>query len=208
MAAASLLRNRLMIISNRKKVTMLMIRTYRSHIPNRTHVKQENLPNRSTLLKSNIRWFVFSMVLAGKCSQRNLFHISRFLLCWTLSQSKWAALHHCFVHIKALTLFYMVCCDPQKIFNVTNVTCGCCVVYEYRSTHTIHITVEIDSRNYSELLEIREDGKIEDLFTELQLNKTDYYIVVNGRRILNLQESFKIQNIKTNDRLQCTLSLQ
>ena len=79
-----------------------------------------------------------------------------------------------------------------------------CVDFDYCSTRTIRITIEDKANNYTQDVEVLENGKIEDLLSELHLTGVKYDIRVNDQRGVSLQDSFLSQNIKTNDKLVST----
>ena len=92
----------------------------------------------------------------------------------------------------------------QLIFNVNSMICVHFVDFDYCSTHTIRITIEDKVNNHTQDMEVIENGKIEDLLSELHLTGMQYDIRVNDQRGVSLKDSFLSQNIKTNDKLAST----
>lgn len=96
----------------------------------------------------------------------------------------------------------------QQIFSVNYVICVHCVDFDYCSTHTIRITIEDKVNNHTQDMEVIENGKIEDLLSELHLTGMQYDIRVNDQRGVSLKDSFLSQNIKTNDKLASTINTE
>ena len=79
------------------------------------------------------------------------------------------------------------------------------VDFDYCSTRTIQITIEDKLNHTTQEIAVIENGKIEDLLSELQIRPMEYDIRVNDQRDISIKDSFVSTNIRTNDRLVCIL---